>query len=148
MNPSQSHFPNRIYPSRYSVRRSKPGHEFPHCGDLPETTASPALFQDGWTTGHHKAGWPGYLFNQILSQEATDWLTLRARRLGDGTRRHYVSSPFGRTCKLSLLVLSILAAPWAVIEINEACCCYITLLIPSARKETDEDRINSLLESS
>lgn len=36
----------------------------------------------------------------------------------------------------------------AVIEINEACCCYISLLIPSKRRETDEGRINSLLRSS
>lgn len=74
-------------------------------------------------------------------------VTLFASQLGHGTSHHDSTNPFGRICKLSLLALSSAMVLWAIIEVNKACCCYITFLILSRRRQTDEGKINSLLRS-
>lgn len=62
---------------------------------------------------------PGALLAELLFLILTDSVTwgrrsailLAPRQLGDGTSHRDFASPFGRTCKLSLLVLSVLVAP-------------------------------------
>ena len=66
-------------------------------------------------------------------------VTLLARQLKHGTSHHYSASPFGRICKSSLLALSIPVVLRAVIEVNEACCCYIS---DSLKEEADRWRRN------
>lgn len=100
--------------------------------------------------GHRGAPLAKLLF--LTRSGSTTWChrlgTLFACQLRHGTGHHDFPSSFGRIFKLSLLVLSILVVLWAVIEVNEACCCHIAFLMLSKGRETEEDRIISLLRSS
>lgn len=139
--------PNRIYPSKYFLQCSKPDHE-PVPLKIHVATAFLILLPDGWV--HQRPTQAPIAKLLFLTQsDLITWcyrlVTLLAHQLGDGTSHHYLTSPFRRTSKLSLLVPFILVVPPTVIETNEACYGYITFLIPSQRRETDEARINSFL---